>query len=263
MTPCPAYVARGEGDRTLVFLHGLGGDKTSWRPQIETFSRDFRAVAWDMPGYGDSPPLAEMTFPALAGSLRVLMDHLDTGRAHLVGHSIGGMVAQEFIAAHPDHVASLVLSGTSPAFGPRDGPWQQQFLTRRLNPLKDGKAPADFAADVVAELVGDDPQPEGVEAAVSCMRRVKPDTYRAALSCLVTFDGRDKLAAIAAPTLLLAGEKDTNAPPETMARMGEKIPGAQYRCLPGAGHLANLERPDAFNAALREFLTTIEEERWS
>jgi pimeloyl-ACP methyl ester carboxylesterase len=87
------------------------------------------------------------------------------------------------------------------------------------------------------------------------MAAVPPATYRAAMRVLVGFDRRAWLPAITVPTLVLAGEQDGNAPPAVMQRMAEKIAGARYVELPGAGHLANMEQPDAFNDALRHFLS--------
>jgi 3-oxoadipate enol-lactonase len=252
--PVPACVERGRGARTLVFLHGIGADHRAFDDQLEHFARDARALAWDMPGYGDSPPLERMTFPGLADALRALLDQRDIERAIVVGHSMGGMVAQEFVARHRDRTAALVLFATSPAFGGSDGDWQRQFLSERLRPLDEGKTPRDIAPALVRGLVGDDPDPRGLERAVACMSAVPAEAYRAALHCLVTFDRRVNLGEIRCPTLALAGERDRVAPPALVERMSRAIPGASYRVLPGVGHLANLERPELFDAALDAFL---------
>ena len=104
------YVAAGDpGMPPLVFLHGIGGAARAWHGQLDFFKHRYRAIAWDMPGYGDSPPLEPMTFPALADSLVALLDARSIERAVVVGHSMGGMVAQELVARMPDRVAALVL----------------------------------------------------------------------------------------------------------------------------------------------------------
>jgi pimeloyl-ACP methyl ester carboxylesterase len=207
-----------------------------------------------MPGYGDSPPLEPMTFAGLADALAALLDSRDVERAVLVGHSMGGMVAQEFVAGRPNRTAALVLAATSPAFGGPSGDWQRQFLAERLKPLDEGKTPADIAPALVAGMVGDDPDPRGVERAVACMSAVAAESYRAALHCLVTFDRRASLRAIRCPTLAIAGERDRVSSPAVVERMAAAIPGARYRLLAGVGHLANLERPELFDAALGDFL---------
>jgi pimeloyl-ACP methyl ester carboxylesterase len=237
-----------------VFLHGIGGTHRAFDEQLEHFAASARAMAWDMPGYGASPPLERMTFAGLAQALLALLDARGVESAVVIGHSMGGMVAQELVAAFPDRVAALVLYATTPAFGAAGGDWQRQFLADRLRPLDEGKTPADLAPGLVAGIVGDEPAAEGIARAVECMSSIKPDAYRAALHCLVTFDRRDSLARIRCPTLALAGERDRVVSPAIVERMAQAIPGASHRVLPGVGHLANLERPAAFDAALDEFL---------
>lgn len=252
MSDAPDHLERGQGP-AVIFLHGIGGDGTSWLPELDTMSGRCRAVAWDMPGYGGSPALPEMTFPALAGALRDLLGKLEVERAHLVGHSIGGMVALEFAAHFPERVASLVLYATSPAFGKPDGDWQRDFLKARLAPLDAGKRMAELAPSIVESLVGDSPDTDGIARATAAMARVPEAAYRAAMQCLVTFDRRDALGGLTVPTLVMAGEHDDNAPAAMMERMAGKIPGAHYQVIPGAGHLAHFEQPAAFRAALDTF----------
>ncbi len=253
MTAIPHHIERGEGP-AVVFLHGIGGDAESWRPELEALSGRYRAIAWDMPGYGASPALTQMTFPALADALKELLDTLAVDRAHLVGHSIGGMVAQEFAASFPQLVASLVLYATSPAFGKPDGEWQREFLAARLAPLDAGRTMAGLAPSIVAGLIGEAPDPDGIARATAAMARVPEDAYRAAMQCLVTFDRRDALPELAVPVLVLAGAEDDNAPPRMMERMASRIPGAYFQIIAGAGHLAHFEKPAAFRPALAGFL---------
>lgn len=260
MSPRIKFEERAGAGPPLVFLHGLGGDAACWRPQLVAFGGRHRAIAWDMPGYGGSEPLNEMTFPALAAALGELLDDLQIERAHLVGHSMGGMVGQEFVAAWPERLRSLTLSGTSAAFGRADGAWQQAFVAERLAPLDRGLTLADLAPELLRGLLGADPDPDGVRQAIASMGRVPEATYRAAVRCIVTFDRRAALHEIAAPTLLLAGERDPVAPPAMMERMAARIRGARFVVLLGAGHLANLERPAAFNEALAGFLGDVERE---
>lgn len=254
--PVPDCTVFGTGD-IVLFLHGVGGGAASWGPQLAWFSSDYSVAAWDMPGYGKSILANGMTFPGLAESLLALLDASDWDRVHLVGHSMGGMVAQEFAAAHQDRLHSLCLFATSPAFGRPDGDFQKQFVEARLAPLAAGATMADLADNVVSTMLKPDADPAGIELARACMAAVPAETYRAAVECIVTFDRRASLADIKVPTLVLSGETDTNAPAPMMEKMAGKIPGARYVCLPGLGHLANLEGAAAFNAALAEFLTDV------
>jgi 3-oxoadipate enol-lactonase len=207
-----------------------------------------------MPGYGGTPALPKATFQAFADTLRDLLDELRIERADLVGHSYGGMVAQEFACRHASRLRTLTLSGTSPAFGKPDGEWQREFVRQRLEPLERGVPMADLARAAIPSLVGDNPDPEGLRLALASSSAVPAEAFATGMRLIVTFDRRDALATIAVPTLVLAGERDNNAPAAMMEKMASKIPGAKYVCLPGAGHLANLERPAAYNATLAEFL---------
>jgi 3-oxoadipate enol-lactonase len=254
-----SYVERGQG-APLVFLHGIGGDAACWQPQLKAFSEDYRVLAWNMPGYGGSDPLPEMTFAGLAEALLRLLDRLEIERAHLVGHSMGGMVAQEFAATWPGRLRSLVLVATSAAFGRTDGDWQREFLASRVGPLERGRSMADLAPEIVAGLVGEAADPVGVAQAIISMAKVPEATYRAALRCLLSFDRRDMLGRIEVLTLLLAGERDQTAAAAVMEKMAARIPHGRCVVLPRAGHLANLEQPALFNRALGDFLASVASE---
>ncbi len=256
MTVVPDCIAEGEGE-VVLFLHGVGGGAASWRPQIARFSKDYCAAAWNMPGYGKSILTGGMSFPALAASLAALLDARGWDRVHLVGHSMGGMVAQEFAVTRQDRLRSLTLSATSPAFGRPDGDFQKKFVEARLAPLTNGATMADLGRELVETMMSAGADPAGRRLACECMASVPAETYRAAVECIVTFERRANLPDIRVPTLVLAGETDTNAPAPMMARMAEKIPGSRYVCLPGLGHLANLEDPAAFDAVLGEFLAGV------
>lgn len=253
-----AYETAGEANAsTLVFLHGIGGAARGWRRQLEAFAPAWHTIAWDMPGYGGSAPLAEASIATLAHALVDFLAALQVERPILVGHSIGGMIVQRLIADHPDVASAVVLAQTSPSFGRPDGDWQRKFIADRLGPLERGETMPMMAPKLVADLVGDAPDPDGVALAQSCMAATDPDSYRSMMLALVGFDLKDALARIAVPTLVLSGSKDGNAPASMMRRMADVIPGAHYVELEGCGHLANLERPSEFDAALRGFLATL------
>jgi 3-oxoadipate enol-lactonase len=238
----------------LVFLHGIGGAARAWRGQVEAFRDRYRAIAWDMPGYGASAPLPTVSIAALADALQGFLQQVGAARPILVGHSIGGMIVQQLLAKNPDITSAVVLAQTSPAFGKPDGDWQKSFIAARLGPLDRGETMVSLAPTLVRELVGDDPDPIGMALARDCMAAVPEATYRATMLALLGFDQRDALGNIAVPTLVLSGSKDNNAPASMMAKMASYIPSATYVELEGVGHLANLERPGAFNAALNSFL---------
>ena len=238
----------------LVFLHGIGGAARAFRGQLDHFGAEHRAIAWDMPGYGNSTPLPLVTMDALAAALAGFIEELGLHRPVLVGHSLGGMVVQRLLARAPQAARAVVLAQTSAAFGSRDPAWQAEFLSARLGPLDAGHSMAALAEAMVADMAGPDADPDGMALARDCLARTPDSTYRDSVLAMRGFDCRDALARIAVPALVLAGTLDNDAPARGAERMAACIPGAQYVALDGVGHLAHLEQPGAFNAAVGQFL---------
>jgi len=250
----PAFSMLGSGP-TVLMLHGVGGGHDAFAPQLEHLAtQGYRAVAWDMPGYGRSAPVQPYHFKGLAERCIALIDSLQAAPVVLVGHSMGGMVAQEVMARRPDCVRALVLCGTSAAFGKPDGDWQTAFLAERYAPLDMGCSMAELAAQLVPAMIGPRAWADGVALAQRCMANVPAAIYRKALAALMGFDRQAALARIHVPTLLVAGSHDRHAPPRVMKKMAREIAGSSYVELAGVGHLQNLEAPAEFDAALLSFL---------
>jgi len=247
------YDTRGVGEVPIVCLHGIGGDTTSFQPQLDGLGDKRRVIAWNMPGYGGSEPLSPPTFASLANSLKYFLDALGIEKAHLCGQSIGGMLALEMALVHPDCVVSLALIGTTPAFGGRDDSFKDQFIAARLKPLDAGQTIADLAKRFVPDIVGPIATDDVIRAAITSMAKVPEVTYRDIIRCLVTFDRRNDIDALKIPCCVIAGTHDQNASAKTMARMAEKIPNAAYHLIEGAGHLINLEAGAQTNAILADF----------
>ena len=249
------YEAKGAADLPpLVFLHGIGGAARVWRGQLDAFGDRYRAIAWDMPGYGGSAPLQNVSIPALAQALKDFLQQVGAIKPILVGHSIGGMIVQQLLVHDPIIAEYVVLAQTSPAFGRPDGDWQKEFLEARLGPLDRGETMASLAPKVVADLVGDGADPTGIELACACMASVPAASYRAAMKSMLGFDLRKSLGQICVPTLVIAGSKDKNAPASMVKKTASFIPNATYVELEGVGHLAALEQPGEFNEVLDDFL---------
>lgn len=241
----------------VVFLHGIGGSARGWAPQAQSFAKaGFHPVPLDLPGYGARPPVESMTFDDLAADVETAIDRDKLQRPILVGHSMGGMIAQTLLRRRPGGYRAAVLVGTSPAFGNPEGDFQKKFVAARLAPLESGKTMPDLAVEIVDGMMGPSPEAQGRALAIDLMGATPASTYRAAVLCLVNFDERANLGNIRCPVLCLTGEHDRNAPAPMMERMAAKIPGAQYLCLPGVGHLPNLEAPQAFDKAVLDFLTS-------
>ena len=233
----------------LVFLHGVGGGHHAWELQLPYFGGlGYASHAWDQPGYGHSPAVEPYDLEHISASLARLIESLGNEPVVLIGHSMGGMIAQETYVRYPKLIKALALCFTSPAFAGGSSDFTRQFIAARIGPLDQGKTMAQVAAQLIPTMGSNS------KLAQQIMAGVPPDTYRKAVQLLTTFDRRRELAEIKVPTLLLAGSDDKTAPPAMMERMAQKIPGAEYVLLQDCGHLGPMDQPDAFNDALLFFL---------
>jgi pimeloyl-ACP methyl ester carboxylesterase len=236
----------------LLFLHGVGGGHAAWDRQLAHFAGlGYQARAWDQPGYGGAPPVDPYDLEQVAGALR---REIGNQPAVLVGHSMGGFVAQETYVRHPEAIKALVLTFTSAAFGAGGSDFARRFIAARIAPLDQGQSMADIAARVIPAMRGSRTEESGIALARRVMSGVPPQTYRKAVHLLTTFDQRARLAGIKVPTLLIAGSDDRVAPADVMERMAARIPGAEFVRLEGCGHLGPMDQPLPFNEALAAFL---------
>lgn len=256
MALLPSFATLGHGP-PVVLLHGSGGGARTFAPQLESLaSLGFRAIAWDMPGYGQSAPIEPYGFKGLAERGAALIEALAplTGGAPvaLVGHGLGGMVAQELVLRRPDLVRQLVLVASVAAVSADDG--YGRHVAQALAWLDEGRDMGWIAAERVPRLIGPGALASGVRLATHCQATVPAPTWRRALLALAGFDRRAALAHIAVPTLLVAGELDPLAPPPVLRAMAAQISGAHSERLAHTGHLPQLERPQAFDRLLLPFL---------
>lgn len=239
----------------VVFIHGVGGSAHVWQPQVASFgAAGYAPLALDLPGYGGRPAIERIDFEEFSEDVETAIANAGLDRPILVGHSLGGMIAQTMLRRRPDGYRAAILVGTSSAFGRPDGDFQKKFVADRLAPLRSGKTMPELAAEMINEIIGPDPDPQGKEVAVASMASAPASTYQACVEAIVTFEERANLGLIRVPVLCLVGEFDKNAPPPMMERMAAKIPGAKFVQLPGLGHLPNLENPAAFDKAVLDFL---------
>ncbi len=243
------------GAPRAVFLHGLGGRRSDWDAQLAGLADVRDCVAWDLPGYGESPGL-----PGSLGELASLaadwIAELDDGPGEpepvdVVGLSFGGMVAQHLALDHAGLVRTLALLDTSPAFGLDGVTTRESWLASRIDPPPDPAGRRTRAEAIVAGLVGP-ACPDDVRARASAsIAAVPPEALAASCRALVEHDTRARLHEISVPTLVLVGERDTETPPSYAEEIARRVPGAKLVVVPGAGHLLNLEAPGAVNDALR------------
>lgn len=239
----------GAAGPAVVLIHALGLDWRMWAPVLERLSPGRRVFAYDLRGHGwaaGSP--VPFTMADAAADLAGVLDALGLDRAHVVGLSYGGGIAQTAALAYPERFESLVLAATTDypfeAFEARARSAETDGMEAQVVPsLTRWFTPAALAADGW-----------GVRYARECVRRGDPVDWAAAWRSFEGLDVQDRLGTLRVRTLVLAGELDASTPPELMARIAGRVPGADYEVLPGTPHMQTLERPELVARALNEFL---------
>ncbi len=247
-----AYERAGHGP-ALVLLHGFLFDSRAWRPQLEDLSSDFTVIAWDAPGAGRSadPPepfgIGDWT-DCLAG----LLDVVGIRRAHVVGLSWGGLLAQELYRRDRTRALSLVLADTYAGWaGSLGTPTAEERLA---SCLRDSKLPAGEFVSRYLPGMHSHAAARGVrDELAKIMSEFHPTGFRLMARSLADSDTRDLVAEIRVPTLLVWGEADVRSPLSVAHELQHRIPGARLVVIPETGHLSNVEAPARFNAELRYF----------
>jgi 3-oxoadipate enol-lactonase len=252
----PDHSVSGTGDVTVFLLHGAFGAKEYWLRQIMALTAaGYRVVAWDAPGYGVSPLPADFSIETAARAAKALIESEGTAKNVLLGHSMGGMIAQRCYSYCPEMVHGLVLSATSAAFGKQGGKWQQEFVNARVAPLDQGQTLPDLAPVMVKTMTARGISNSNIDRVVDVIGLMRAETFRAAVMAISQYEGRDVLPMITVPTLVISGAHDLNAaPPAVMEKMASKIAGAEYVCMNDVGHFGWAEDADGFNEILIDFL---------
>jgi pimeloyl-ACP methyl ester carboxylesterase len=246
------YERAGKGP-PLVFVHGAAEDGRVWQPQLSAFADEFTVVAWDEPGAGRSSDVpTNFALLDYANCLAALIEEVALGPANVVGLSWGGTLALEVYRHHPDLVATLILVDTYAGW---KGSLSREEVDARVEGARRMLAapPAEFDP-ALPGLFAAGPPPEFISLLADMAADVRPETLRVELLAMAEADQRDILPHIAVPTLLIWGEQDERSPLSVAHQFEQAIPKAQLVVIPGAGHVSNLERPEEFNRALREFL---------
>ena len=250
-----AYDRAGQG-APLVLMHGIGANAAAWRTQLDGLSDAFDVIAWDAPGYGrsDDPP-HDWPMAEYADTLAGFLDGLGIAKAHLLGQSWGGVLAQEFYRDHADRVASLILSDTTLGGDTTraDGQTRLQARLRALETM----TPAEYARARAPQLLAPNPSPVVLREVETIFAQIHPVGFRSAAIALAHADVRDVLAHIRVPTLVLCGEQDQVTSPAIGTRLIGEIRGARKVVFPGVGHLNNMELPENYNATVRAFLQDV------
>ena len=243
--------AGGEGATPIVFLHGVGSDKSVWRPQLAFFGQGRRAVAFDYPGYGDSDPAPDgTTRDDYASAIISGMYELGIERGHICGLSLGGVVAIAMNHADSGRCASLVLADSF-AVHP-DG---RAIYERSLAASDDLRVMAQARVDVLLAQPAD-PAIRG--EVVETMARIDPAAYRIGAEAVWLADQCDRAHDIRVPTLVLCGAEDKVTPPALSRELTHLVPGARFEAIERAGHLTNIEQPEQFNTLVNAFIRGVD-----
>ena len=236
----------------IIFLHGVGSDKSVWRPQIGHFSASRHAIAFDYPGYGESDPAdSEADHDDFAAAILAAMDKLAIERAHICGLSLGGVVAIALHHAAPNRCTSLIIADSFAIHPDGRGIFNRSVKASRAMTMREL---AEERADMLLAPNAADALRDEV---VATMSTINPDAYRVGARAVWLADQRERLAAIAVPTLVIVGNEDRITPPMLSRDLVSRIAGARLIEIAKAGHLTNIERPAVFNAAVDQFLAEI------
>ena len=264
------YEEHGHGDPLLLVM-GLAADSLAWMFQLPDFSEHYRTIVFDNRGVGrSSKPAGPYTIAQMADDAAGLLDVLDIERAHVVGVSMGGMIAQELALRHPARVRALVLGCTYAkpdagvgrqlesslaAFGGSRGPnGELQVDLSKLDPMMffQHLLPTVFNPPFIMNEL-----PKLMQVFSGALQYgFSMDAILAQVMATQTHDTTERLDRISAPTLVLTGDNDLLIPSSNSDRLAAEIPGATLKKIPGGSHAFNFETPEVFNQAVLEFLAT-------
>ena len=247
-----AHDDRGSGP-AIVFLHGHPFSRAMWARQVEALSDEFRVVAPDLPGYGASPPVAQiMSMRRFADAVLELLDALAIARATVVGLSMGGLVAMELGLAAPERVDGLVLAATTAAPASEDDAERRRRAAAEI----DANGMLGHTAEMLPRLFGPaaSRDPALTVPIATAMLRTSPAGAAAALRGRAKRPDYERLLRdLRPPSLVVAGDRDAYSTKEVTDQLVAALPDPEVLILPGVGHFPNLEAPDAFDEAVRRF----------
>ena len=265
------YEEHGSGDPLLLIM-GLAADSTAWLFQLPAFAERYRTIAFDNRGIGRSTkPAGPYTIAGMAEDTAGLLDSLGVANAHVVGVSMGGMIAQELAIRHPDRVRGLVLACTYPEPDDDIRSGREQSMAQLGGTIAADGTPQIDLATIDPMMIFQTLMPKVFS--MSFLQNQLPtlmqlmgsalqwgfsmEAIMAQVDAVMSHKATDRLGSIKAPTLVLTGDSDLLIPPANSDIIASKIPGAQLVKLAGGTHGFNFETPDTFNRAVLDFLATI------
>lgn len=247
------HVTETGAGHAVLFLHGMGCDGTDWQPQIDVFSADRRCIAIDHRGHGRSSREVGdgYSIAGFAADAIGVLDHLDVDRAHVVGLSMGGMIAQQLTLTAPDRVCTLSLLDTFArpgATGEGMGAMADQVEAGGLDALAAGFHAMVFSAATIGS------KPDLVERFDTQFRGNTPACLAWDMRAIAAINTYERLGSITVPTVVLCGAEDNLTPIAMAEELAAAIPGATLEIVPDAGHFSNIENSDFVNQVLAKQL---------
>ncbi len=250
------YEDRGLGT-PIVLIHGFPFRGAMWQPQVAGLVEQYRVIVPDLRGFGDSEvPPGTYTMDVFADDIAGLLDELGIEQAIIGGLSMGGYIAFAFLRRYAERVRGLVLADTRALPDTEEGRAGREVNVR----LVESNGPGALADKVLPNLLAPAAPMELHAQVRGFIEQTQPQGIIGALRGMAQRpDSSDLLPTITVPTLVVVGSDDILSPPEEMRTLHNATPGSRFVVIPGAGHLAPLEQPDAFNAALHDFLAPLKD----
>ncbi len=245
------FEVQGSGE-TVLFIHGLGSSARDWKLQVDHFSSNYRVVTYDVRGHGASAkPTGPYTMMLFAQDAKALLDHLGVPSAHIVGISMGGMIAFQLAVDHPSSIRSMVIVNSGPelkpgSFGERLQVWQRFMIVRLLG--------ITTMARVLAPRLFPDTSHESLRRQfIERWSTNDKRAYLASMKAIVGWGVADRIGKIAIPTLFVAADQDYT-PVELKEAYAKKMPNAGLEVIEDSRHATPLERPQELNRVIEDFL---------
>jgi pimeloyl-ACP methyl ester carboxylesterase len=236
----------GSHAQSLVFIHGSGSNSSVWSFQYANLHHDFNIAAIDLPGHGQSEGNGEEDIEVYVGILKDILDVLQLKRPVLIGHSLGAAIALGFAAARPEEISGVVASGGG--------------LTMPVNPdiIKGFLDQPDVIMDIICKIsLAKANRPLFYDAIRASLAEARVEVMAGDMTACSKFDLRGDTDKIKVPVLTICGTEDKMTPPAASEKIAAEIAGAKLVLIEGAGHMAMMEKPEAFNRAVKDFCESI------
>ena len=240
----------------LIFLHGIGGNRTNWNAQQLAMADTCTTIAWDARGYGKSDDYeGPLNFSDFSEDLRRLLNFIKIEKAHFVGLSMGARILMDFYPRNVERVATLTLCDCFFSYKKALSPEKQrEFIRLRQKPLLAGKSLSEIAPTLIESLVGPNCTDQARNQLYKSILDIHVDSYLKTIEASTTFNAKGSLSNFSVPVQLIFGEHDKLTPPSIGESMVSLLPDANLDIILDSGHLSNIEQPEDFNKIMRKFI---------